>query len=103
MIAATLVICSYRWRSASFPLWGLNPAALATKTFNPAPVNIGAYREQIEVNVGSVIVANDCNVPILLKNSMKMEVYFSANNQTIMNFPQELVCELTSRSVGRDC
>ncbi len=63
MIAATLVICSYRWRSASFPLWGLNPAALATKTFNPAPVNIGAYREQIEVNVGSVVVANDCNVP----------------------------------------
>jgi hypothetical protein len=65
MIAATLVICSYRWRSLSFPLWGLNPAALATKTFNPAPANIGAHREYIEVDVGSFVVANDCYVPKL--------------------------------------
>ena len=39
---------------------------------------------------------------ILLKNSIKLEVCFSANNQTIMNFLQQLVCGLTSGSVGRD-
>jgi hypothetical protein len=45
---------------------------------------------------------NGSYVPILLKNSIKMKVCFSANNQAIMNFPQQLVCEFTSGSVGRD-
>jgi hypothetical protein len=36
--------------------------------------------------MGSII--KDSDATILLKNSIKMTVCFSANNQTIKNFPQ---------------
>jgi len=40
--------------------------------------------------------------PILLKNSKKMEGYFSAENQNILNTAKHLVCKLISSPVGRD-
>ncbi|MDH3221963.1 MAG: hypothetical protein OEO19_20725, partial [Gammaproteobacteria bacterium] len=46
--------------------------------------------------------ASDRYWPILLKNSKKMEGYFSAENQNILNSAQHLACKLTSSSVGRD-
>jgi hypothetical protein len=35
-------------------------------------------------------------VPILLKNSIKMEACFSAEKQSILNFSQHWPCKLTS-------
>jgi hypothetical protein len=43
-----------------------------------------------------------CKVPILLKNSKKMEGCFSAVNQNILNSAQHLACKLTSGSADAD-
>ena len=40
--------------------------------------------------------------PIPLKNSKKLEGYFSAENQNILNSTQHSVCKHTSGPVGRD-
>ena len=46
------------------------------------------------------ITANGSYWPIPLKNSKKMEDYFSAESQNIWNSAQQLACKLTYSSVG---